>query len=232
MQRGRPVEGTGSPCSENSHVALPLDGAPAWHRTCGEKSMRAVRFWKVVFGIAGGTAIVLLPALAFRWWQDRDVWFPMRVGDRWTYRDAGSREKIVFEVLRCEQGGAFVVERRVGEDAVSFIVSVTPDSVFILGTSGETFDPPFEEFRLPHAPGDVWTYAGKLGKRSVTATFRRLQGERRRFEVEERSSLSGYTTFSVKRGVGVVGLQGKRTDIHADGVRNFDWTLESFERRS
>lgn len=190
-----------------------------------------MRAWKAGVGVAAGIAVVLLPALAFHLWRDRGEWFPMRVGDRWTYRDSNTRGTVVFEVLRRDPDGSFVVERRIGNDTLAFLVSVTPDSVFILGASGEAFDPPFEEFRLPHAGGDVWTYAGKLGKRPVTVTSRRVQGDRRRFEVEERSSLSGNTTFTVKRGFGVVRLQGKRTDLHADGVRNFDWTLESFERR-
>ena len=190
-----------------------------------------MRAWKVVVGVVVGIAVVLLPALGYLGWRDRGEWFPMRVGDRWTYRDLDTRGTVVFEVLRREPGGAFLVERRIGNDAVSFLVSVTPDSVFILETSGEAFDPPFEEFRLPPAAGDAWTYAGTLGPRPVTATSRRTQSDRRRFSVEERSSLSGKTTFTVERGVGVVRLQGKRTDIHASGLRGFEWTLESFERR-
>jgi len=190
-----------------------------------------VRAWKIALGIACGIAVMLLPALAWRWWHDRGDWFPMRVGDRWTYRDDRGGPNVVFEVLRREPAGPFVVERRIGADKVEFILSVTPDSVLLLGTSGEAFDPPFEEFRLPNSGSDLWTYEGRLGKHRVEVTSRRTQADRRRFHVEEISSLSGKTTFTVERGRGVVRLVGKRTDLHADGLRGFDWILESFERR-
>ena len=190
-----------------------------------------MRAWKISLGIACGVTAVFLPALGYRWWLDRGEWFPMKVGDRWTYRDDRGGPKVVFETLLREAGGEFIVERRIGATSVRFVLSVTSDSVLLLGASGEPFDPPFEEFRLPPAGADEWSYDGRLGTRAVQATSRRVQAHRRRFEVEERSSLSGRTTFTVERGKGVVRLVGKRTDIHSSGVSSFDWILESFERR-
>ena len=39
------------------------------------------------------------------------------------------------------------------------------------------------------------------------------------------------TTFTLERGRGVVRLRGKANDPHGFGSREFDWTLEKFERR-
>ena len=175
-------------------------------------------------------AILVLPTIGFHWWQDRGEWFPMSVGDRWTYVDGSSPERVVFAVLRRETDGAFVVERRIGNDRVHFVLCVTRDSVFLLGTTGVPFNPPFEEFRLPQLAGSDWTYEGVLGQHPVSVSSRREILGRRSFQVEEHSSLSGRTTFTLERGKGVVRLKGKRTDLHSSGFRVFDWTLEKFER--
>lgn len=193
--------------------------------------MQKRRVWIAVAIAACGT-ILLLPPFAFRWWQDRGEWFPMRVGDRWAYRDGFNRERIVFEAVQENPDGSFVVERRRGVETVTFTPSVTPKSVFILETTGGRFDPPFEEFRLPEATGDAWTYDGRFGAHPVRIASRRERTDRRRIRVEEESSPSGWSTFTLERGKGVVRLVGKGTDVHGnEGFRGFNWTLEKFERR-
>jgi hypothetical protein len=176
--------------------------------------------------------VLVAPPLAVRWWQERGEWFPMRVGDRWTYRDGSTGESIVFEAVRQNPDESFVVERRRGPETTTFVLSVGPESVFILETTGGRFAPPFEEFRLPRADGKEWSYDGTFGDRPVRIRSSCSGVERRRFEVREESSLSGNTTFTLERGKGVVRLYGKGNDVHGgQGARVFDWILEKFERR-
>lgn len=185
---------------------------------------------KVVAGILVGAAVLLLPPLGLHWWRGREDWFPMRVGDRWTYVDPKIPHKVVFEAVRREPGGAYLVERRIGPDRATFVVSVTPDSVFIVGTSAGAFDPPFEEFRLPPVPGMAWTYEGEFAGRPMTVRSEVEKGGGSRRTVLE-TGPHGWTRFELERGRGVVKLEGKGNDPHGFGRRCFDWTLESFERR-
>lgn len=192
--------------------------------------MRNLRSFKIAAALLAAACLVALPPLALRWWKMRHDWFPMRVGDRWTYADPALPHKVVFEVTGREPGGPFVVERRIGSDRTTFVVSVTPGSVFIVGTSLGAFDPPFEEFRLPPVPGMRWTWRGEFGGRpmEVTSEVERIQGSR--WTVLE-TGPHGRTRFELERGRGVVRLEGKGDDPHGFGTRRFDWHLESFERR-
>ena len=184
--------------------------------------------------------ISCIPVVAWmiiRWQMMRavDEWFPMRMGDRWTYRDAIGGDPIIFEVVDVtvrEGQKAFVVERRIASDTVVFIISVRMDGVWIHGTLKEDFSPAFHEFRLPPVQSDEWTYKGRLGKNPLTVTSRITRVTESECEVREEPSLGGYTGFVIQKGKGVVKVTGKLNDIHAFGVHHgFDWRLEKFERR-
>lgn len=192
--------------------------------------MKKLRSWKVATGILAAIAVVLLPAAGMLWWNVRQDWFPMSVGDRWTYVDPNIPHKVVFEAVRRDPAGPFVVERRIGSQVSTFVVSVTRDSVFILDTSQGAFDPPFEEFRLPPVPGMKWTYRGEFGGKPMIVRSEVEGGRGRRRTVME-DGPHGWTRFELERGRGVVKLEGKGSDPHGFGERRFDWTLESFERR-
>jgi hypothetical protein len=186
--------------------------------------------WKITAGILVGIAVLLLPPLGLHWWRGRGEWFPMKVGDRWTYVDPAIPHKVVFDVVGREAGGAFTVDRRIGSERTTFVVSVSPDSVFILGTSKGAFEPPFEEFRLPPVPGMKWTYRGEFRGRPMTVRSE-VEASRGPRRVVKEDGPHGWTRFELERGRGVVKLEGKGADPHGFGQRRFDWTLESFERR-
>lgn len=181
--------------------------------------------------------LVLLPgsvaALLWRLHTDGNAWFPMEVGDRWTYAEGSSPDRVVFEVIGRDptRPEAFVVERRIRRESVAFVVTVRKGSVRILGTSKGEFDPPFEEFRLPPVQGASWSYEGRFGGRPVRVSTRVESVGKGRCEIVEGSSVSGATTFTLERGKGVVRLRGKANDPHGFGSREFDWTLEKFERK-
>ena len=172
-------------------------------------------------------------ALLWRLRNDGDAWFPMRVGDRWTYADSGTSDRVVFEVIGRDptRPEAFVVERRIRRESVAFVVTLHRGSVRIHGTSRGEFDPPFEEFRLPPVQGEAWSYEGRFGGRPVRVDSRVESVRGWRCEIIESSSVSGGTTFTLERGKGVVRLRGKANDPHGFGSRKFDWTLETFERK-
>ena len=177
--------------------------------------------------------------MIIRWQAMRAVeeWFPMRMGDRWTYRDEYARMpyKIIFEVVDVtvrEGHKAFVVERRIASETIVFIVSVRMDGVWIHGTLKEDFSPAFHEFRLPPVQSDEWTYKGRLGNNPLTVTSRINRVTESECEVVEDLSHAGYTTFVIRKGEGVVRLTGKSNDIHGFGLGyGFDWWLEKFERK-
>lgn len=159
-----------------------------------------------------------------------DDWFPMRAGDRWTYRDAGIPEPVVFEVVGVK-GATFVVERRTGRDVATFTLSLSGRSVFIHETSQGNFDPPFEEFRLPPVPKESWIYRGRFGDRETTVASEVLSVTKTRCTIFEVAGHGGRTTYTLEKGKGVTRLTGKYDDPHGFGRREgFDWTLESFER--
>ena len=168
----------------------------------------------------------------------------MRMGDRWTYRDEYEEmtSKIIFEVVDVtvrDGRKAFVVERRIASETISFIVSVRTDGVWIHGTLEDDFSPAFHEFHLPPVLDDQWTYKGRLGKNLMTFTSQINRVTESECEVLEELSTGGHTIFVIRKGEGVVKLTGKLNDIHGyqkdvHGFRHgggFDWRLEKFERK-
>ncbi len=179
--------------------------------------------------LLGATAAAVF-LLGFR--ESIDDWFPMRVGDRWTYRDTWHPNRpVVFEVVG-EEGPVFHVERRIDGDTIRFSISVEAGSVFVHRTSLGEFTPPFEEFRLPPIPGKAWTYRGRFGDLDVEVRSRVVSRTGNRCEIYEEASHAGETTFTLEKGKGVVRLGGKQRDPHTPQWGDlWNWELVSFERR-
>ena len=167
---------------------------------------------------------------------DASEWFPMRPGDRWTYADQRGGGHIVFEVVgRAERGGvpAFVVERRIGRETLTFILSVARNGVWIHETTKGVFDPPFMEFRLPPRVGDRWEHVGKFGDQPVSFEMAVSRVGPDEYDVREKSrTVTSTTDFRLKRGVGVTQLDGKSYDAHSEGPPRYqEWKLREFHRR-
>ena len=126
-----------------------------------------------------------------------------------------------------------MVERRIASEKIVFIVSIHADGVWIHGTLKEDFSPAFHEFRLPPVQNDEWTYRGRLGENPLTVTSKITRVTEFECDVSEQLSHAGYTSFTIRKGTGVVRLAGKINDIHAYGLakEGFDWRLEKFDRK-
>jgi len=187
---------------------------------------------RVLAAVLGAAVVTIVAALVYLRGirSGLDDWFPMRVGDRWTYRDAALPDRVVFDVVG-EKDGAFVVERRNGRDLVTFTLSLSGRSVFVHETSQGNFDPPFEEFRLPPVARESWIYRGRFGDRETTVGSEVVSVSKTRCTIFEVAGHGGRTTYTLEKGKGVTRLTGKYEDPHGFGRREgFDWTLESFER--
>lgn len=180
---------------------------------------------------SGTIAAAVAAFLLFRPADDIHDWFPLAVSDRWTYRDAGHSEPVVFEVVGESAPGVFDVERRARGTKVVFTVSVSGRSVLIHGTSKGRFDPPLEELRLPPLAGERWVSKGYFGKESYEARLRVESASSTRCVIREETRGFATTTFEIERGKGVTRLTGKEGDVHNFGDGHYEWTLESFERR-
>ena len=210
----------------------------AWHAACARSEVR--RSWILI--CIGGFLLVLFLAASgayvqVRWLgprpPDASEWFPMRLGDRWTYTDERGGGDIVFEVVRRTERDKiplFVVERRIGPETLTFILAAAQNGVWIYETTKGVFDPPFMEFRLPPAGGDRWEHSGRFGDRPVgfEMSVSRIGGDE--FEVIE-SSQTSHTAFRLRRGVGVTKLDGKAFDPHSASARYQSWKLRDFSRR-
>lgn len=198
------------------------------------------RFWFSKLWIVLAAALLILGVclwvdLRLHPPPDVNEWFPMRVGDRWTYADADGGEPVVFEVVAHNDVAGiplFVVDRRCGRDKVSFAVEVTQAGVWIHGTSKGVFSPPLQEFRFPLRDGDSWTYKGRFAGRALEVTYGTHSVKPTKCEVSESySNTVANTRFTLEKGIGVTRLAGKVNDPHQTRSGPFDWKLQKLERR-
>lgn len=176
--------------------------------------------------------LVAAGVVAFARRETVDDWFPMRAGDRWTYRDVWHRRDVVFEVVG-EEDDVFRVERRIQGETIEFRLSVDSRGVWLHRTSVGEFTPPFEQFRLPPRAGEAWSHSGRFGAWEVDIHSRVVSRAKDRCEIEERASHAGETMYTLEKGKGVVALGGKARDPHRKdgGGDAWRWELTSFERR-
>lgn len=90
--------------------------------------------------------------------------------------------------------------------------------------------PPLEELRLPPIAGERWVSKGSFGQDSYETCLHVLSSPTR-CVIEEETRGFATTTFDIERGRGVVKLTGKEGDVHNFGDGQYEWTLETFERR-
>lgn len=188
--------------------------------------------------LAWTCALSLAPAvaglLAWTLWLRPEApgeWFPLRVGDRWVYRDGAGN--VVFEVVKESRligAPAFLVERRIGPERTDFLLSLQDGVVLVHATSKGIFTPPFPEFILPPVEGARWSYEGRFTWSDLRIESQVRSVSANACEIAEESGL-GYTRFRLRRGVGVVELEGKQNDLHGGSPAGFHWTLERFKRR-
>ncbi len=102
--------------------------------------------------------------------------YPLKVGNRWTYQGVDPKEKILVAVERMEPirriipvAGSertetfesFVLRITSGDKSLHEQVMVTDDGIYRYAAAGKEIKPPMKILKLPVAKGDVWTIDSK-----------------------------------------------------------------------
>lgn len=95
-------------------------------------------------------------------------YLPLKVGNRWTYRQTvdGVSETVVNRVTEARRKGerqAFVLEVR-GEkgDKTTSLLHWTADGLVQEDSTAAKFSPPMVELKLPAKPGTTWEWSGTV----------------------------------------------------------------------
>lgn len=112
-------------------------------------------------------------------------YYPLQVGNQWTYRSG--KEQVVIRVEKQEPlayklpGGegkekadkvnGFVLKVTSGGRSLTEKVAVLGDGIYRFAAAGKEITPPLRFFKLPLKPGETWAVDSKTGDKSIKGTF-------------------------------------------------------------
>lgn len=209
------------------------------------------RILRIRYGIRALLVVMLIATLVAWYFRTRYLdasYFPMALGDRWVYASKGDLpDDVIFEVVgteRVEGVPCFVVKRTIGKHEIQFYISVQQDGVRLHRVGDDVYRPPYRQFAFPTKNTDSWTWKGTIGTKPAgygctnygTSERAVPHGSYETIVVGQvPTNASGYASFNLARGVGVVALDGKFADEHdpvvtPETLQEFHWELKEFNR--
>ena len=105
-------------------------------------------------------------------------YFPMDIGNTWTYDSEGGPD-VIFEIVGTEVidgTSCHKVNRTIDEEVIPFYLSLTPEGLTIHKVGKDIYDPPFLEFALPLSHKDTRerSWKGMIGANAYEIASRNL----------------------------------------------------------
>ena len=121
-----------------------------------------------------GAAVVLVGGVALAQPKDTDVYFPLKVGTKWTYKVGD--QNVEVKVVGNEKFGSddcSKVETSVnGKVIASELYTVKADGVYRVKVKDVKIDPPVKVLALPVKKDLAWDIKSKVGQQSVSGAFK------------------------------------------------------------
>ena len=134
--------------------------------------------------VTAAAIVLLLGGAATLRAQDKfqeSPYYPVKVGDTWTYKIAGQDQKIQIKISKHEKVGdvtCAVLEVSVGGNVVATeYVSPQADGVYRLKGMNQDVTPPLRFLKLPPKKGDTWKIDSKVGPLQVKGDCSTEEGD-------------------------------------------------------